>query len=37
MLQDKVKNFYTRLPFRKLTGISIQNKVPMSDKSISNG
>ncbi|KAM5314931.1 thyroglobulin [Glossophaga mutica] len=37
VLQDKVQNFYTRLPFRKLMGISIRNKVPMSDKSISNG
>ncbi|KAI4565683.1 hypothetical protein MJT46_009058 [Ovis ammon polii x Ovis aries] len=37
VLQDRVKNFYTRLPFQKLTGISIRNKVPMSDKSISNG
>ncbi|KAB0362954.1 hypothetical protein FD754_007110 [Muntiacus muntjak] len=37
VLQDRVKNFYTRLPFQKLTGISIRNKVSMSDKSISNG
>ncbi|XP_006155589.1 thyroglobulin [Tupaia chinensis] len=37
VLKDKVKNFYTRLLFRKLTGISIRNKVPMSEKSISNG
>ncbi|XP_027828679.2 thyroglobulin isoform X2 [Ovis aries] len=37
VLQDRVKNFYTRLPFQKLMGISIRNKVPMSDKSISNG
>ncbi|XP_057591090.1 thyroglobulin isoform X2 [Hippopotamus amphibius kiboko] len=37
VLQDKVKNFYTRLPFRKLTGISIRNKVPMYNKSISSG
>ena len=37
VLQDKVKNFYTRLPFQMLTGISIRNKVPMSDKSISTG
>ncbi|XP_039096126.1 thyroglobulin [Hyaena hyaena] len=37
MLKDKVKNFYTRLPFQKLTGISIRNKVPMSEKSISKG
>ncbi|XP_037658919.1 thyroglobulin isoform X3 [Choloepus didactylus] len=37
VLKDKVKNFYTRLPFQKLTGISIRNKVPMSEKSVSNG
>ena len=37
VLQDRVKNFYNRLPFQKLTGISIRNKVPMSDKSISSG
>uniref|UniRef100_A0A8C4FDB8 Thyroglobulin n=1 Tax=Catagonus wagneri TaxID=51154 RepID=A0A8C4FDB8_9CETA len=35
VLQDRVKNFYSRLPFRKLTGLSIRNKVPMSDKAIS--
>ncbi|KAB1257965.1 Thyroglobulin [Camelus dromedarius] len=37
VLQEKVKNFYTRLPFQRLTGISIRNKVPMSSKSISDG
>ncbi|XP_005398080.1 PREDICTED: thyroglobulin [Chinchilla lanigera] len=37
VLNNKVKNFYTRLPFRKLAGISIRNKVPMFEKSISNG
>ncbi|XP_069321496.1 thyroglobulin [Eulemur rufifrons] len=37
VLKDKVTNFYTRLPFQKLMGISIRNKVPMSEKSISNG
>ncbi|XP_028356426.2 thyroglobulin isoform X14 [Physeter macrocephalus] len=37
VLQDKVKQFYTRLPFQKLMGISIRNKVPMFNKSISNG
>ncbi|KAF5915298.1 hypothetical protein HPG69_011763 [Diceros bicornis minor] len=37
VLKDRVKNFYTRLPFQKLTGISIRSKVPMSDKSMSNG
>ncbi|KAG8515493.1 Thyroglobulin, partial [Galemys pyrenaicus] len=36
-LKDKVENFYTRLPFRKLTGASIRSKVSMSNKSISNG
>nr|AIY27452.1 thyroglobulin [Fukomys anselli] len=37
VLNNRVKNFYTRLPFQKLAGISIRNKVPMSDKPISNG
>ncbi|XP_008568520.1 PREDICTED: thyroglobulin [Galeopterus variegatus] len=37
VLEDTVKSFYTRLPFQKLTGISIRNKVPMSEKSISSG
>ncbi|KAM5280719.1 thyroglobulin [Ctenodactylus gundi] len=37
VLSDRVKNFYTRLPFQKLVGISIRSKVPMSQKSISNG
>ncbi|XP_054446492.1 thyroglobulin [Pteronotus mesoamericanus] len=37
VLEDKVKNFYTRLPFQKLKGISIRNKVSMSDKPVSNG
>ncbi|XP_046498238.1 thyroglobulin [Equus quagga] len=37
VLKDKVKNFYTRLPFQKLTGTSIRSKVPMSDKSMSDG
>ncbi|ELK11652.1 Thyroglobulin [Pteropus alecto] len=37
VLQEKVKNFYTRLPFQKLAGISIRSKVPMSDKPVSNG
>ncbi|XP_021107473.1 thyroglobulin isoform X1 [Heterocephalus glaber] len=36
-LNNRVKNFYTRLPFQKLAGISIRNKVPMSEKPISNG
>uniref|UniRef100_H0VF67 Thyroglobulin n=1 Tax=Cavia porcellus TaxID=10141 RepID=H0VF67_CAVPO len=37
VLNSRVKNFYTRLPFQKLAGISIRNKVPMSEKPISNG
>ncbi|XP_026351166.3 thyroglobulin [Ursus arctos] len=37
ILRDKVKHFYTRLPFQTLTGISVRNKVPMSEKSISSG
>lgn len=37
VLKEKVENFYTRLPFQKLTGISIRSKMPMSDKSISSG
>ncbi|XP_077023848.1 thyroglobulin [Tamandua tetradactyla] len=37
VLKDKIKNFYTRLPFQKLMGMSIRNKVPMSAKSVSNG
>ncbi|XP_073086260.1 thyroglobulin [Manis javanica] len=37
VLKDRVNNFYTRLPFQKLTGISIRSKVPMSEKSISSG
>ncbi|XP_060058359.1 thyroglobulin [Erinaceus europaeus] len=36
-LKGKVKNFYTRLPFQKLTEISIRRKVLMSDKTISEG
>ncbi|KAL6088380.1 hypothetical protein STEG23_008591, partial [Scotinomys teguina] len=37
VLNNRVQNFYTRLPFQKLTGISIRDKIPMSGKSISNG
>ncbi|XP_006879337.1 PREDICTED: thyroglobulin [Elephantulus edwardii] len=37
MLEGKVKNFYARLPFQTLMGISIRSKVPMSEKSVSNG
>uniref|UniRef100_A0A8C5YWL3 Thyroglobulin n=1 Tax=Marmota marmota marmota TaxID=9994 RepID=A0A8C5YWL3_MARMA len=37
VLGERVKNFYTRLPFQKLMAISIRNKVPMSAKPISDG
>ncbi|XP_036293424.1 thyroglobulin [Pipistrellus kuhlii] len=37
VLKETVTNFYTRLPFRKLTGISIRSKMAMSHKPISNG
>ncbi|KAK1331879.1 hypothetical protein QTO34_007555 [Cnephaeus nilssonii] len=37
VLKETVKNFYSRLPFQKLTGISIRSKVAMSNKPISNG
>ncbi|XP_066120712.1 thyroglobulin [Saccopteryx bilineata] len=37
VLKDKVQNFYTRLPFQKLTGVAVRSKVPMSDQPISNG
>uniref|UniRef100_A0A8C6RKV2 Thyroglobulin type-1 domain-containing protein n=1 Tax=Nannospalax galili TaxID=1026970 RepID=A0A8C6RKV2_NANGA len=37
VLNERVKNFYTRLPFQKLSGISIRDKIPMSGKPISNG
>ncbi|XP_055482670.1 thyroglobulin isoform X1 [Psammomys obesus] len=37
VLNDRVKNFYRRLPFQKLTGIFIRDKIPMSGKPISNG
>ncbi|XP_038615997.1 thyroglobulin [Tachyglossus aculeatus] len=37
VLGERVKNFYTRLPFQKLTGVSVQNHVSMSGKSISEG
>lgn len=32
-----VKNFYTRLPFRKVTGIAVRNKIDLSGKAISDG
>uniref|UniRef100_F7EJP8 Carboxylesterase type B domain-containing protein n=1 Tax=Ornithorhynchus anatinus TaxID=9258 RepID=F7EJP8_ORNAN len=34
---ERVKNFYTRLPFQKLTGVSVQNHVSVGGKSISEG
>ncbi|XP_048214590.1 thyroglobulin [Perognathus longimembris pacificus] len=37
ILKERVKSFYTRLPFQRLRGISIRNKVPMFEKPISNG
>ncbi|XP_074840896.1 thyroglobulin [Carettochelys insculpta] len=36
-LEGTVKNFYTRLPFRKVTGVSVRNKIDMSGKAISDG
>ncbi|XP_019403055.1 PREDICTED: thyroglobulin [Crocodylus porosus] len=32
-----VKNFYTRLPFCKVTGIAVRNKIDLSGKAISDG
>ncbi|KAM4865279.1 thyroglobulin [Thomomys bottae] len=37
LLKERVKSFYTRLPFQRLRGISIRNKIPMFEKPISNG
>ncbi|XP_069076883.1 thyroglobulin [Pleurodeles waltl] len=37
VLEETAKNFYSRLPFRKLTGISAINKIPITGKSVSNG
>ncbi|XP_016071478.1 PREDICTED: thyroglobulin [Miniopterus natalensis] len=37
VLKDKVKSFYTRLPFQKLAGVSVRSKAPMPDKAISDG
>nr|XP_033789280.1 thyroglobulin isoform X2 [Geotrypetes seraphini] len=37
LLEEKVKNFYTRLPFRNLTGFSVSNRISMAGKSISEG
>ncbi|KAM3840976.1 thyroglobulin [Vipera latastei] len=36
-LEGSVKNFYTRLPFRKLSGVSVRKKMDMSGKMVSNG
>ncbi|XP_053323895.1 thyroglobulin [Spea bombifrons] len=37
ILGNKVKHFYTNLPYRKLTEISVRNKISMTGKSVSNG
>ncbi|XP_042555885.1 thyroglobulin isoform X1 [Dipodomys spectabilis] len=37
ILKERVKSFYTRLPFQRLRDIAIRNKVPMFEKPISNG
>ncbi|KAM8966804.1 thyroglobulin, partial [Pelodytes ibericus] len=37
ILGSKVKHFYTHLSYRKLTGISVRNKITMTGKSVSNG
>ncbi|XP_027567838.2 thyroglobulin [Pipra filicauda] len=36
-LQSSVKSFYTRVPFQKVTGISVRNKTDMSRKTVSDG
>uniref|UniRef100_A0A670Y915 Carboxylesterase type B domain-containing protein n=1 Tax=Pseudonaja textilis TaxID=8673 RepID=A0A670Y915_PSETE len=36
-LEGSIKNFYTRLPFRKISGISVRNKMDMSRKTVSKG
>uniref|UniRef100_A0A8C2TCI6 Thyroglobulin n=1 Tax=Coturnix japonica TaxID=93934 RepID=A0A8C2TCI6_COTJA len=36
-LRSTVKSFYTRVPFRKATGISVRNVTDMSRKAVSNG
>ncbi|NWI88308.1 THYG protein, partial [Pitta sordida] len=36
-LKSSVKSFYTRVPFQKLTGISVRNKTDMSRKAVSDG
>uniref|UniRef100_A0A8D0GXN7 Thyroglobulin n=1 Tax=Sphenodon punctatus TaxID=8508 RepID=A0A8D0GXN7_SPHPU len=37
VLEGSVKSFYTRVPFRKLTGLSVRNKIDMTGKAVSNG
>ncbi|XP_068094147.1 thyroglobulin isoform X2 [Hyperolius riggenbachi] len=36
-VSDKVKHFYTRLPYRKLTEITVRNIVPVTGASVSKG
>ncbi|XP_015264322.1 PREDICTED: thyroglobulin-like, partial [Gekko japonicus] len=36
-LEGSVKNFYTRLPFRKVSGISVRNKMDVSGKAVGDG
>ncbi|NXN28249.1 THYG protein, partial [Nycticryphes semicollaris] len=36
-LKSSVKNFYTRVPFQKVTEISVRNKTDMSRKTVSDG
>ncbi|XP_064363961.1 thyroglobulin [Dromaius novaehollandiae] len=36
-LESSVKSFYTRVPFQKVTGISVRNKTDMSSKAVSDG
>ncbi|NXJ82569.1 THYG protein, partial [Trogon melanurus] len=36
-LKSSVKSFYTRVPFQKVTGISVRNKTDMSRKTVSDG
>ncbi|OCT77184.1 hypothetical protein XELAEV_18032380mg [Xenopus laevis] len=37
MLGNTVRNFYTRLPFRQITGVSVRRKIDMTGRTISNG
>ncbi|NXG23295.1 THYG protein, partial [Grallaria varia] len=36
-LKSSVKSFYTRVPFQKVTGISVRNKTDLSNKPVSDG